>query len=162
MNKNEQLIHTFYNAFREKDYKTMQSCYSDKAVFSDPVFRDLDADKVRAMWEMFFVTNNGLKIEFDNIKANIREGSAHWTATYILSSTGNSVINHIESHFIFDDSQILKQTDKFSFYRWARQALGPAGFFLGWTPFIKKRVQNTAEKSLNSYIRKRKPITIQN
>lgn len=140
----------------------MQSCYSDKAVFSDPVFRNLDADNVRAMWEMFCVTSNGLKIGFDNIKANNREGSAQWTANYVLSSTGNSVINRIESHFIFDDGQIVKQTDHFSFYQWARQALGPAGYFLGWTPYIKKRVQKTAEISLNSYIRRRKSINNQN
>lgn len=45
MNANEQCINSFYTAFQNKDFKTMQQCYADNAVFTDEVFIDLDAKK---------------------------------------------------------------------------------------------------------------------
>jgi|GEM_PF-4737977 len=52
MNGNEALINRFYTAFQQLDYKTMQDCYQDDAVFSDPVFGLLQGREVKAMWEM--------------------------------------------------------------------------------------------------------------
>ncbi len=52
MNHNAQIIEAFYTAFQRKDYKAMQGMYSDTATFSDSVFKDLNAQQVRAMWEM--------------------------------------------------------------------------------------------------------------
>jgi ketosteroid isomerase-like protein len=51
MNSNQQLISNFYTAFQNKDYKTMQAAYTDTATFSDPVFENLNAAEVRAMWK---------------------------------------------------------------------------------------------------------------
>ncbi len=48
----KELIIKFYTAFQQRDYKTMQDCYHEEAVFLDPVFEDLNATEVKYMWEM--------------------------------------------------------------------------------------------------------------
>ena len=54
----------------------MQNCYANKATFSDPVFHNLNAEQVRAMWEMLCLRDKDLEIEFKDVKANQTEGSA--------------------------------------------------------------------------------------
>ena len=84
MNDNEKLIDAFYSAFQSKDFKTMQECYADDATFSDPVFRNLDATQVRAMWEMFCKNGKELEISYKNIISEGEIGLAEWTANYIF------------------------------------------------------------------------------
>jgi len=155
MTKNEQLIHTFYTAFQERDFKTMQHCYADNATFSDPVFRELNAEQVRVMWEMFLVRNDSLTISYKNVEHVGEKVTAQWTAHYSLSSTGRPVTNTIRSMFRIKDGKITRHTDRFEFYSWARQALGMKGVLFGWTPFVKKRVRRTAMASLISFMRKK-------
>ncbi|MEO5673891.1 MAG: nuclear transport factor 2 family protein [Chitinophagales bacterium] len=153
MTENERLIEHFYTSFQNKDYKSMQSCYADDATFSDPVFVHLNAEQVRAMWEMFCVNSDGLKVEFSNIKSTGINGSAEWIATYIFSSTGNKVTNRITARFHFENGKIVKHTDSFDFYKWARQALGVTGVLLGWTPLVKNKVRKLGIKTLNEFIK---------
>ncbi|MEP6512786.1 MAG: nuclear transport factor 2 family protein [Parafilimonas sp.] len=148
----EKVIQKFYTSFQNKDYKTMQQCYAGSAIFNDPVFRNLNATQVKAMWEMFCVKSKDLKIEFGNITANETNGSAEWTATYIFSPTGKKVVNKITANFIFENQKIVKHTDTFNFYKWAKQALGLSGVLLGWTPLAKNKVQKAGMKTLNDYI----------
>ena len=152
MNKNEQLIHQFYAAFQNKDFKSMQECYSDKATFSDPVFPKLDAGQVRAMWEMFCVKSSELRIEYRNISADDDRGSAEWMATYPFSASGNRVVNHIKANFRFEDGKITEHRDHFNFYKWACQALGLSGKLLGWMPFVRNKAQKAGMKALNDYM----------
>jgi ketosteroid isomerase-like protein len=155
MNKNEQLILKFYTAFQNKDFKTMQDCYADDATFSDPVFPQLEARQVRAMWEMFCVKSRDLKIEYSNISAGDDSGSAEWTATYPFSASGNRVVNHIKANFRFEDGKIAEHRDHFNFYKWASQALGLSGKLLGWMPFVRNKAQKAGMKALNDYMSRR-------
>ena len=155
MTKNEQLIHTFYTAFQERDYKTMQDCYADNTTFSDPVFRELNAEQVRAMWEMFLVRNDSLTISYKNVEHVGEKVTAQWTAYYTFSPTGQPVTNTIRAMFRIKDGKITRHTDRFDFYSWARQALGIKGKLLGWTPFVKKRVRRTAMASLMNFMRQK-------
>ena len=109
MNANEQCINSFYTAFQNKDFKTMQQCYADNAVFTDEVFIDLDAKKVRAMWEMLIKGGKDLQLEFSDVKADEKEGSANWVATYTFSKTGKKVINKIHAKFIFENGKIINR-----------------------------------------------------
>ena len=156
MTPNEQLIHTFYTAFEQRDYKVMQDCYSDNATFNDPVFCNLDSHQVRAMWEMFLVKNKSLTVDFSDIQENGDIVSARWRADYIFTSTGRSVSNSIKAEFRIENGKIVQHTDRFDFYRWAQQALGLKGVLLGWTPILKKKVQRFAMATLQSYIRNQK------
>lgn len=132
----------------------MQQCYADEATFSDPVFINLNADKVRAMWEMFCLNGKDLIIEFKNIKANETNGSAEWIATYIFTKTGRKVTNHISANFTFKDGKIKTHIDSFYFYKWASQALGLPGLLLGWTGFIKNKIKQGGMQSLKNFISK--------
>lgn len=156
MTANTQLIEQFYTAFQKKDYKAMQDCYADKATFSDPVFQNLNAEQVRAMWEMLCLRGKDLEIDFKEVRANESDGSAVWIARYTFSSTGRYVVNHINARFKFENGKIVEHTDQFNFHRWCGQALGLAGRLLGWTPLIRNKVQRSAMAALNDFIRKKK------
>lgn len=154
MNTNEQLITQFYTAFKEKDFKTMQECYADHAVFNDEAFVNLNASQVRAMWQMLITRGKDLVLTFDNVKADDTKGSVEWMATYTFSATKRRVVNHIKAQFTFENGKIVNHTDSFDFYRWASQALGMTGILLGWTSFMKKKVQKTAREGLENFMKK--------
>ncbi len=152
MNANEQLIAKFYTCFQSKDYKGMQECYSDNATFSDAIFSGLNATGVKAMWEMLIKNGKDLKLEFKNVKADEKAGSAEWIAYYTFSRTGNKVINKIKAGFIFENGKILKHTDHFDFYTWAKQSLGVTGLLLGRTSFLKNKIKTTARQNLDQFM----------
>jgi ketosteroid isomerase-like protein len=154
MNNNEKLIDQFYTAFQNKDYVTMQELYHSDASFSDPVFTSLNSAQVKAMWEMLITAGKDLTISFKDIKADDKSGTCHWDAWYTFSRTGRKVHNSIDASFEFKDGRILNHRDVFNFWRWARQALGPAGLVLGWTSAVKNKVRDTARKSLEKFMKK--------
>lgn len=155
MKSNLQLIQAFYTAFQQKDYKIMQSCYAENAVFSDPVFASLKANEVRAMWEMFCKNGKDLSISINEIKQNAEQVKASWTATYLFTATNKSVTNTITATFDFENGLISKHIDHFDFYKWARQAFGFKGLLLGWTAYFKKLVQKQALKSLYKFMERK-------
>lgn len=150
----ENIIHTFYTAFQQKDYKTMQQCYADHAVFNDEVFKNLNAAEVRAMWEMLITRGKDLALEFTSVKTEGNKGSAQWTATYTFSATRRKVVNRIQAEFVFENNKIVSHTDRFDFKKWARQALGFKGFLLGGTGFLRQKVQQNARKNLETFMKK--------
>lgn len=132
----------------------MQQCYADDAVFSDPVFQQLNAAQVRKMWEMLIKRGSDLQLVFDGIEADDKRGRAHWVATYTFSTTGKKVVNDIHAEFEFENGKIKRHTDKFGFYRWARQAFGLPGRLFGWTEFLKASVRIRAMKNLTDYMQR--------
>ncbi|MCU0444418.1 MAG: nuclear transport factor 2 family protein [Microscillaceae bacterium] len=149
---NEQLIHHFYTAFRDKDIVGMQACYHPEVRFNDEAFSNLQGKQVWAMWAMLVEGGKDMRITFRDIKANDAFGSATWEAFYTLSLTGNKVHNVISASFEFKDGKIINHHDRFSFYRWARQAFGITGWLVGWTPFLRQKVQKTVAQRLQKYI----------
>lgn len=152
MEANRQLISHFYTCFKNKDYKGMQACYSNRATFNDAVFTDLNAAQVRAMWEMLISRGKDLHIEFGNIEVNENTGTVHWDAYYTFSSTGRKVSNAIDAYFEFENGKILKHTDSFDFYKWARQALGLTGLIFGHSNFLKQKIRAKAMQSLSDFM----------
>lgn len=154
MTNNEQIIHQFYTAFQQKDYKTMQQSYADDAVFNDSVFRNLDAQQVKAMWQMLISGGKDMVLTFGNIKEEGNKVAAYWEAHYTFTATGKKVVNKINAAFEIEDGKIIKHTDTFDFYKWAKQAFGGGGFLLGWTNTFKEKVRQTAKKKLDDYMQK--------
>ena len=154
MASNSELIESFYKAFQQKDYKTMQACYADNATFNDPVFQDLNAIQVKAMWQMLLTRATDLSLEYANIFADEHKGNAEWTAKYTFSGTGNKVTNKIKASFVFENGKIVQHVDDFDFYKWAKQALGVKGLLLGWTSFLHNKVSAQAKKNLEKFMRK--------
>jgi ketosteroid isomerase-like protein len=152
MTENEQIIVTFYNAFKVRDYAAMGECYADNATFSDEAFVRLNALQTKAMWKMLCIKGRDLELQYKNVAANDTTGSCEWTATYTFSATGRQVENRIKAKFKFENGKIVEHLDSFDFYKWSSQALGITGVLLGWTAFLKNKVRKTASKNLADFI----------
>lgn len=155
MHPNAQLLTTFYSAFQRRDGDAMATCYHPEAEFSDEVFIGLRHVGTTSMWRMLCERGKDLAVEFSDIQADEHTGRAHWEARYTFSTTGRKVLNIIDAEFEFRDGKILRHRDRFDFYRWSRQALGPTGLLLGWTPFLRRKVQAMARGNLEKWMRER-------
>ncbi|MBN8879964.1 MAG: nuclear transport factor 2 family protein [Sphingobacteriales bacterium] len=156
MNNNQQVIERFYNAFQQLDYATMQDCYSDDIIFSDPVFGLLKGEEAKAMWEMLCKNARDFKLTYSNIELLDEEyATCKWTASYIFSKTGNKVENKIKAYMRFRDGKIIEHSDAFRLSTWLSQAMGWKGVLFGWTGFMKKAVQKNARKSLDAFMNKK-------
>ena len=145
---NRKLIEKFYDSFAAGDAEGMISVYSDDIHFRDPAFGDLFGNDVKDMWRMLLKNSNGdLKISYSDVHANEKNGSAKWIATYTFSKTGRQVVNKITANFEFSDGKISSHNDHFDLWKWSRQALGLSGYLLGWSPFMKNKI-NTQAKAL--------------
>jgi ketosteroid isomerase-like protein len=149
---NEDVISRFYSAFAAGDHATMEASYTDDASFSDPVFPNLSADEVRAMWRMFCTSGNDIEVSFSDVQADERSGSAHWDAVYRFPKTGREVHNSISASFLFRDGRIVRHRDDFNLYAWTRMALGPVGAVLGWTPIVQGQVRKQAAAQLHRFM----------
>ena len=153
---NKKVIERFYNAFQKLDYQTMNSCYSDDIIFSDPVFGLLQSDEVKAMWEMLCKNAKDLSLTYSNIQTNDNEYyTCNWTAKYTFSKTGKKVVNNIKAFMRIKDGKIIEHSDGFRLSTWIAQAFGWKGVWFGWTNFMKKKVQKTARKSLEKFMEKK-------
>lgn len=148
---NRELIERFYSAFQRRDAETMAACYSPQATFRDPVFT-LQGARIGTMWRMLCTRGTDLRIEYGNVSASELVGGADWQAWYSFSATGRPVHNVINAGFRFADALIVEHIDTFDFWRWSRQALGPAGLLLGWTPWLRQRVRRDGARALERFV----------
>ncbi|MEA2457582.1 MAG: hypothetical protein QOC95_554 [Thermoleophilaceae bacterium] len=149
---NEGLIERFYGAFGRRDGEAMAACYAPDATFADPVFTDLKGDEPGAMWRMLTSRATDLEVELVDHDADEQSGSAHWLADYTFTQTGRRVHNDVHASFRFAGGQISHHRDEFGFHRWARQALGPPGLLLGWTPMLQGKVRGQARAGLDQFM----------
>lgn len=147
--RNEATIRKLYAALDAHDGEAMASCYAADASFSDPVFPDLTGAQAGDMWRMLTSRATDLSVELPEAKADAEAGAARWIATYTFGATGRNVVNRVRSDFRFDEQGLIaEQHDDFPFWRWSRQALGPAGLTLGWTPLLRSKVRANAAAEL--------------
>jgi ketosteroid isomerase-like protein len=130
----------------------MAACYAPDARFSDPVFTDLRGEEPGAMWRMLTERGRDLRIDLLDHGAEGDRGTALWRARYTFTDTGRPVVNEVSASFRFRDGLIAEHTDSFDFHRWARQALGPAGLLLGWTPILRNAVRRRARRGLDEFM----------
>jgi ketosteroid isomerase-like protein len=154
---NEALIERFYAAFAERNGAAMAACYAPEVSFSDPVFPDLHGDEAGAMWRMLTERATDLRIELLEREAGDERGSARWRAHYTFTQTGRPVVNDVRASFRFAGGLIVEHRDEFDFHRWARQALGPVGLVLGWTPLLRASVRRRARAGLEQFRAERSP-----
>jgi len=152
MHPNEQLIQTFYAAFKARQPEGMSACYHDEVTFSDPVFENLEGPEVGMMWRMLCRQAATLEIQATNISADDERGSADWVAIYPFGKANRKVHNKIHAEFRFKDGQIFSHVDTFDFWKWSRMALGPLGLFLGWNSVVKVNIQKQAMTNLRKFI----------
>ncbi|MBC7874871.1 MAG: nuclear transport factor 2 family protein [Ferruginibacter sp.] len=153
MSNHTDIITKFYTAFQKLDYQTMNSCYSDDIVFNDPAFGLLRGEEAKAMWEMLCKNAKDFSLTFSNIQLLDEEyATCNWVASYTFSRTGRRVVNNIKAFMRLKDGKIIEHSDAFKLSKWAAQALGFKGALLGWTGFMKRKIQKNARKNLIAFI----------
>lgn len=149
--RNKETIERFYAAFGRCDGDTMAACYRPDARFCDPAFGELSGERAGMMWRMLTGRSKDLEIDLAAHDAGDRTGSANWIAHYTFS-TGRRVRNDVAASFRFDDEgRFAVHVDDFSFWGWSRQALGPAGLILGWTPILPALTRKKARAQLDEF-----------
>ena len=151
MHPHESLIREFYAAFARRDAEGMARCYHEEVFFSDPVFPSLRGAAAGDMWRMLLARATDLEVTLDEASGDDQGGRSHWTARYTFTKTGRPVVNRVSGMFAFRDGKIVRHYDRFSFYRWASQALGPLGRVLGWFAPLKWKVRKDAAKGLDKF-----------
>jgi ketosteroid isomerase-like protein len=159
MQENKEVIERFYSAFQKLDYRTMNDCYSQDIVFSDPVFLVIRGDYVFAMWEMLCKNAKDFSLTYSDIELLDDEyATCRWTASYTFSKTGRPVVNKIKAYMKLKDGKIIEHSDAFRLSTWIGQALGLKGKLLGWTGFMKRAVQKNAKRNLLKFIEKKEAV----
>jgi len=145
------VVDRFYEAFARRDASGMAACYHPLATFEDPVFGPLERDSTCAMWAMLLGRSADLAITHQVVRESGSKVTARWVARYTFTRTRRPVLNHIEATFTLEDGLIRTHRDQFDFWGWARQAFGPFGILLGWTPWFQAKVKAEALRSLAAY-----------
>ena len=151
MHPHESLVRRFYACLAARDAEGMARCYHPEVAFSDPVFPMLHGSEAGDMWRMLLARATDLAVTLDSAASEAEGVRAAWTARYTFTRTGRPVVNHVEGLFAFRDGLIVRHFDSFPFWRWASQALGPAGAALGWLPPLKWKVRKDAARALARY-----------
>lgn len=159
MHPNARLIETFYTSFQKRDAEGMVACYHPDVRFSDPVFHELVGARACAMWRMLCKRAKDLEIEFRDVQADDKTGSAHWEARYLFSATGRNVHNVIDAKFEFEGGKIVRHADTFDLWRWAGMAMGAKGKLLGWLPPVQQAIHKKAMGGLAEFERAQSSAT---
>lgn len=148
----KQCITRFYKAFSNGDAEGMVACYHDDVVFTDPAFGTLKGLDAKNMWRMLIARGGGnLNVQFSEVQASEGQGSAKWIAEYPYGSQKRKVVNHVTAQFIFKEGKIIAHTDSFNLWKWTQQALGLSGYLLGWSGFMKAKIQSGTNALLKKY-----------
>ena len=148
---NAKLIESFYSAFQRLDWQSMVECYHPQVEFSDPIFISLNAREVADMWRMLCTKARDFELNYSHISADDKFGSARWLVTYRFPKTGRLVKNVIFAEFQFSEGKIIHHSDHFSFWYWSKSALGTSGLLLGWSGFLRRKVQQQALTALYAF-----------
>ncbi len=148
---NRELIRTLYEALDRGDGEAMAACYASDARFRDPAFGELSGDEAGDMWRMLTERADDLAVELAEHDADADRGTARWIARYTFTDTGRPVVNDVHARFRFADGRIVEHVDEFSFFAWSRQALGPLGLALGWTPVLPAIVRRRTRGRLDAF-----------
>lgn len=147
----EALIDRFYTAFAAKDYREMSACYHPEVHFQDEVF-DLHGSAASAMWHMLCDRGTDLVLTYGDVQATDRHGAARWVADYGFGPEKRPVHNVVDASFTFRDGLIETHRDRFDFWAWSRQALGPVGAVAGWSGWLRRKASAQANRSLARFI----------
>ena len=150
MTDNAELIRDLYDALNRHDGEAMATLYEPDGRFSDPAFGELTGEEAGDMWRMLTGRAEDLRVELAEHETQGDTGSARWIARYTFTRTGRPVVNDVRAAFRFHDGRIAEHEDSFSFWGWARQALGPAGLILG-LPGMSGIVQRRARQDLAEF-----------
>ena len=151
--KQSDLISKFYTSFSEGNVEGMLSCYHKDIEFTDPAFGLLKGDRACNMWKMLLSQKKTkVKVDFFDVETENNYGSAKWTASYLYGNQQRKVVNKVKADFVFKDGLIISHNDVFDLWIWTQQALGFIGYLLGWSGFMKSKIQKQTNVKLDKFI----------
>ncbi len=150
---NQAIIEKFYTAFAAGQIEDMLECYHPEIKFEDPAFGAIEGDRAKGMWSMLLERSKGdIDISFRDVESLGDKGSAKWKAVYQYGPKKRNVVNEIEANFVFKDGKIIEHKDDFDLWKWSKQALGVPGLLLGWSGFMRNKIQKTTNGLLDKYM----------
>ena len=148
-----QIADNFYAAFSNHNSSEMIKLYHDDVIFTDPAFGMLKGDRAKKMWEMLLANSKSeLKIQYEILDTSNEHATVSWTAKYIFGPQRRLVENHVTARLKIKQGKIVEHHDTFNMWKWSSQALGLSGRLLGWTGFMKKKVQLKTNRALDKYM----------
>lgn len=159
---NIDLLHQFYGSFSKANAEGMNACYHENIIFKDPANGELHGERAKAMWSMLLSRNKNIRIDYEILEVAANSACVEWQANYEYGPEKRKIHNNVLAYFKFEDGKIIKHRDRFSLWNWSKQALGITGQILGWTGYLKNKIQNRTNKLLNEYMQKQPIIAEQN
>lgn len=145
------LANSFYSAFAAGDGEMMASLYRPDSVFEDPAFGILNGTDAGDMWRMLCSGATDLTLSHTIKTSTDDTVVTNWIAEYTFGASKRPVRNDVTATMKFQDGKIVDHRDQFDFWKWSSQALGTPGRLLGWSPFLKAKVQKTTAARLAKF-----------
>lgn len=145
------LANSFYAALAVGDGETMANLYAPEVVFEDPAFGVLNGTDAGDMWRMLCSGASDLRVTHTIKSSTDDVVVTNWVANYTFGPTRRPVRNEVTATMRFQGGKIVDHRDQFDFWKWSSQALGITGRLLGWSPFLRARVQRTTAANLAKF-----------
>ena len=150
MADNASVIRELYEALDRHDGEAMARLYAPDGRFKDPAFGELSGAEAGDMWRMLTGRAEDLKRRARRALGRGRHGHRPLDRHATRSARAGRWSTTSTPRFRFRDGLIVEHEDSFSFWRWARQALGPAGLMLGLPP-MNRLVRRRAREDLAEF-----------
>lgn len=155
-----QIADKFYNAFSNHNSSEMINLYHEDVIFSDPAFGILKGDRAKKMWDMLLSNDqSNLTIQYQIIESSDHDATIKWIAKYRFGPSKRSVVNHVTARLKIDKGKIVEHQDSFNLWKWSKQALGISGLLLGWTSFMRNKIQQKTNHTLDKFINQLSNLT---
>jgi len=149
MHPHEALIRRFYACLAARDADGALACYHAEVFFSDPLHPRLRGGLAGDLWRMRLGEAGLEEIALEEASGDADGGHARWTARAVVRHRPVTVRGR--SMFAFREGRIVRHYDHYSLWRWAAQALGPAGAALGWFGPLRWALRARATRRLERF-----------
>lgn len=137
MHPHEALVRDLLDALARGVGSGVAACYHEAIFFSDPIFPSLRGEDALKRLERIAPYVFDLAIDIESVTADDDGARAIWVARYAFGAARRPVAIRVDSLFAFRDGKIVRQFDRFNFWRWAAQSWGTAGKLFGWFAPVK-------------------------
>jgi len=148
MHPHEALVRQLYASLAARDPQAAGRCYHPDVFYTDPLHPRLRGAAALDLWRMR-LGDEGFEIRLEEASGDAQGALARWSARSTVR--GRPVALQGRAMFAFRDGRIARHYDHFSLWRWASQALGPAGGALGWFGPLRWALRQRAARALQRF-----------
>lgn len=153
MDVKQELVASFYGAFSRLDYEQMMDCYADDIIYNDPLVGLIERGEVKAYWKMICANAKALSLKtYDFEEIDDEYVTSRYQVEYYLEATGKKVRYAAKSFMRIAEGKIVEHSDGFRLSTFLGNTYGLAGQLLGWTGYLKKKVQHRYRLLLDQYL----------